>query len=75
MVFLSAIIVFGGAVGGGILSGGQEVLAITTAVGSGAGLLISAVAVLLVLFPVPEIVFWVLVQDETKELSSPDSSS
>lgn len=56
IVFLFAIIVFAGTVGPGVLSGDQEALAILTVTGSGAALLFSGVAFLLVLFSVPGII-------------------
>lgn len=56
IVLLVAIIVFGATVGPGVLSGDQEALRILTAIGSGVGLVLSGVALLLVLLSVPGII-------------------
>jgi hypothetical protein len=56
IVLLVATIVFGATVGPGVLSGDQEALRILTAIGSGLGLLLSGVALLLVLLSVPGII-------------------
>jgi hypothetical protein len=56
IVILVAMIVFASTVGPGVLSGDEEALRILTAIGSGVGLVLSGVAVLVVLLSVPGII-------------------